>query len=109
MESQQELDNKTSAKMHLRCKKFEYLALFVSKQKPGGAGKGVSRQDIVCDKCKKTEYYASQCQLSTESISNSTYCGKYGHTNTACYKKQAGEARQKAQDKTKQQVQIFKK
>ncbi len=39
---------KTSGKMDLLRKKFEELALIVSKQKPGGAGKGVSRRDIVC-------------------------------------------------------------
>ncbi len=61
MESLQKLDKKTSEKMDLPCKKFEDLALLVSRQKPGGAGKAVPRQDIVCYRCKKTKHYASQC------------------------------------------------
>ena len=108
VESLQELDKKTSKNMDLLRQKFEDLALLVSKQKPDGVVKAVLRQDIVCCKCKKTGHYASQCQLSTETISNCTYCSKYGDKINACYKKHPDEARQKAEDKTTQQIQILR-
>ncbi len=47
IESLQDLDKKKSENMDLLCEKFEPLALLVSKEKPGGAEKGVSRQDII--------------------------------------------------------------
>ena len=47
--------------------------------------------------------------MSTETISNCTYRSKYGDKINACYKKHADEARQKAEDKTAQQIQILRK
>ena len=49
-------------------------------------------QDIICHKCKKPGHYASQCQLMRSATKGCSYCGSHGHTEVACYKKQADEA-----------------
>ena len=77
------------------CKKFEQLALLISKDK---SKKNI--QDITGHKCSKPGHYASQCQLVGSTSQGCGYCGRYGHTEAACYKKQTDEARSKA-DKEK--------
>ena len=73
------------------------MALLISKDKPE---KNI--QDIACHECNKPGHYASQCQLVGSATQGCGYCGRYVHTETACYKKQADEARSKAdKDKAK--------
>ena len=88
----------TSEKIDILCKKFEQLELLILKYKPN---KNI--QDVTCHKCKKPDYYASQCQLIGSRAQGCGYCGRYGHIEAVCYKKQADEARSKAdEDKAKE-------
>ena len=89
------LQKETSEKFNTLCKKFEQLALLISKDK---SKKNI--QDITCHNCKKTGHYASQCELVGSATQGCGYCGRYGHTEAVCYKKQADEARSKS-DKRK--------
>ena len=90
------LQKETSEKVDALCKKFEQLGLLISEDK---WKKNI--QDITCHKCKKPGRYASQCQLVGSTTQGCGYCGRYGHTEAACYKKQADQARYKAdKDKT---------
>ena len=72
------------------CKKFEHLGLLIPKDKPKK-----NSQDIICHKCEKPGRYASQSQLIGSTTQRCGYCGRYGHVEEACYKKQADEARSK--------------
>ena len=71
------------------------MGLIISKDKPK---KNIL--DITCHKCKKPGHHAIQCQLIESTTQRCGSCGKYGHAESACYKKQASEARSKA-DKCK--------
>ncbi len=86
-ERQQGTDKHALDKMDMLRKKFENLALLIKKNKPKP-----NIQDIICYKRKKPGHYASQCQMHTEVVKSCNYCGRYGHSETACCKKQADEA-----------------
>ena len=93
----EKLHKDTSEKVDITCKKVEKLALLISKDKPK---KNI--QYITCHKCKTSGHYASRCQLIGSTTQGCVYCGRYGHTEATCCKKQAEKARLKAEkDKTR--------
>ena len=96
-DAKEKLHKDTSEKVDILCSKFEKLMLLTSKDK---TKKNI--QDITCHKGKNLGHYASQCQLTGSTTQVCGYRGIYGHTEAACYKKQADEARSKAdKDKSK--------
>ncbi len=100
----QDVDENALDKIDMRCKKFEDLALLITKSKPKQNLRGV-----IYHKCKKPGHYASQCQMQGDAVKSCNYCGRYDHSAAACYKKQADEARARNQIQNTQKVQILKK
>ena len=47
--------------------------------------------------------------MPTDSVKSCNYCGRYGHSEAACHKKQADEARSRNHKQNTQKVQILKK
>jgi len=103
-EAERGTGDRTLDKMDILCKKFEDLALLISKSKPKQ-----NIQEVICHKCKKPGHYANEGQIQTEAVKSCSYCGRYGHSAIACFKKQADEARARSQSKNIPQVQILKK
>ncbi len=101
---QQRTDELALDQLDMLCKKFEDLALLIAKSKPKQ-----SIQDVIRHKCRKPRHYASQCQMQTESLKSCSYYGRYGHSEAACYKKQADKATVRNRSQNTQKVQILKK
>ncbi len=90
--------------MDMLCKKFDDLVLLIikSRTKP-------NIEDVICQKCKKPGHYASKCQIQTEPVKSCNHCGRYGHPEAACYKKQVDEAKARNQSQNMQEVHVLKK
>ncbi len=91
-------------KMNMICKKFGDLAFLITKSKP----KPIV-QEIIRHKCKKPGHYAKQCQMKTDAVKSCNYCGRYYHTEAACYRNQAGEPKTRTQIHNAQKGQVMKK
>ena len=99
----------TSDKIDELCKQIGNLSLLIAKQQKNPNQGGGVRPDVICYRCKKPGHYASLCQVPSSDILKCTYCGKYRHTERACYTKQRDEAGQPStQSQTPDPVQILK-
>ncbi len=63
---------------------------------------------MIRHKSKNPGHCASQCQMQTEAVNSCSYCGRYCHSEAACYMNQADEAKVTAQNQNTEKVQILK-
>ena len=94
----------TSVKDDILYKKFEHLALFVSKDKPKTSRRQAedkpkkSIQGIKCHEYTKQRRYASQCQVVGSTTKLCGYCARLLQMDAACYNKEVDEARKKSDE-----------